>query len=98
MIRVVVRWKSTARVALPLACGWITKARSSELCDEGSGQKLLAALRFMEKVVKRHGSLETITTGWSSILQGGDDRALNPGKQEVGRWANKPSRECHLVV
>lgn len=42
----------------------------------------------MEKVVKRHGSLETITTDGLRSYKAAMIKLGNPGKQEVGRWAN----------
>ena len=55
-----------------------------------------AALRFMRKALKRHGSPETITTdGLRSY--GAAMRALGcEQKREVGRWANNRVENSHL--
>ena len=54
-----------------------------------------AALTFMKKALKRHGSPEVITTdgrGHRAVMN-----ALgNADKQEVGRWANNRCENSHL--
>ena len=54
-----------------------------------------AALRFMKKTLKRHGSPEAITTdGLRSY--GAAMKALgNQHKQEIGRWANNRAENSH---
>ena len=55
-----------------------------------------AALAFMKKTLKRHGSPEKITTdGWRSY--GAAMKELDcRGKQEIGRWANNRVENSHL--
>ena len=47
-----------------------------------------AALRFMKKALKRHGSPETITTDGLRFYGAAMDELGNREKQEVGRYAN----------
>ncbi|MEG3181290.1 DDE-type integrase/transposase/recombinase [Sphingomonas sp. LT1P40] len=64
---------------------YITKTR-----DKG------AAMRFMRKTLKRHGSPEKITTdGLRSYLAAMNELG-NGEKQEVGRWANNRVENSHL--
>ena len=55
-----------------------------------------AALRFMKKALKRHGSPAEITTdGLRSYLAAMNELG-NSDEQEVGRWANNRVENSHL--
>ena len=55
-----------------------------------------AALRFMKKALRRHGSPETITTdGLRSYKAAFQDLGCQD-KQEIGRWANNRIENSHL--
>ena len=56
---------------------YITKTRDKE-----------AALAFMKKALKRHGSPEKITTDGLRSYRAAMNELGNADKQEVGRWAN----------
>jgi putative transposase len=47
-----------------------------------------AALMFMKKTLKHHGSPETITTDGLRSYRAAMNELGNADKQEVGRWAN----------
>ncbi|WP_260600012.1 DDE-type integrase/transposase/recombinase [Sphingomonas endolithica] len=64
---------------------YITKARDKE-----------AALRFMKKALKRHGSPEAITTDGLRSYRAAMNELGNAEKQEVGRWANNRVESRHL--
>ncbi|QQV77586.1 IS6 family transposase [Sphingomonas aliaeris] len=55
-----------------------------------------AALRFMKKALKRHGSPEAITTDGLRSYGAAMKDLGNTGKQEVGRWANNRVENSHL--
>ena len=55
-----------------------------------------AALRFMKKALKRHGSPETITTDGLRSYRAAMKALGNAEKQEVGRWANNRCENSHL--
>ena len=55
-----------------------------------------AALRFMKKALKRHGSPEAITTDGLRSYKAAMDELGNAEKQEVGRWANNRVENSHL--
>lgn len=55
-----------------------------------------AALRFMKKALKRHGSPEHITTDGLRSYRAAMDALGNNAKQEVGRWANNLVENSHL--
>ena len=55
-----------------------------------------AALRFMKKALKRHGSPETITTDGLRSYKAAMSELGNAEKQEVGRWANNRVENSHL--
>ena len=55
-----------------------------------------AALRFMKKALKRHGSPEAITTGGLRSYKAAMYELGNSDKQEVGRWANNRVENSHL--
>jgi putative transposase len=55
-----------------------------------------AALTFMKKALKRHGSPETIITDGLRSYRAAMTTLGNTGKQEVGRWANNRVENSHL--
>jgi putative transposase len=55
-----------------------------------------AALRFMKKVLKRHGSAEKITTDGLRSYKAAMDEMGCAQKQEIGRWANNRVENSHL--
>jgi putative transposase len=55
-----------------------------------------AALRFMKKALKRHGSPETITTDGLRSYRAAMVELGCEEKQEVGRWANNRVENSHL--
>ncbi len=55
-----------------------------------------AALRFMKKALKRHGSPEAITTDGLRSYRAAMTELGNSDKQEVGRWANNRVENSHL--
>jgi len=55
-----------------------------------------AALRFMNKALKRHGSPEAITTDGLRSYRAAMNELGNAGKKEVGRWANNRVENSHL--
>lgn len=55
-----------------------------------------AALRFMKKALKRHGSPNEITTDGLTSYKAAMRELGNTGKQEVGRWANNRAENSHL--
>jgi putative transposase len=55
-----------------------------------------AALRFMKKALKRHGSPEAITTDGLRSYKAAMIELGNADKQEVGRWANNRVENSHL--
>lgn len=55
-----------------------------------------AALRFMKKALKRHGSPETITTNGLRSCRAVMKLLGNAEKQEIGRWANSRVENSHL--
>ena len=55
-----------------------------------------AALTFMKKVLKRHGSPEAITTDGLRSYKAAMTELGNSAKQEVGRWANNRVENSHL--
>ena len=57
-----------------------------------------AALRFMKKALKRHGSPEVIVTDGLRSYGAAMDELGNRQKQEVGRWANNRCENSHLPV
>ncbi len=63
---------------------YITKTRDKE-----------AALTFMKKALKRHGSLEITTDGLRSYRAAMNELG-SADKQEIGRWANNRAENSHL--
>ena len=55
-----------------------------------------AAMRFMKKALKRHGSPEAITTDGLRSYRAAMSELGNADKQEVGRWANNRVENSHL--
>lgn len=55
-----------------------------------------AALRFMKKALKRHGSPETITTDGLPSYRAAMIELGCEDKQEMGRWANNRVENSHL--
>jgi putative transposase len=55
-----------------------------------------AALAFMKKALKRHGSPEAITTDGLRSYSAAMNELGNRDKQEVGRWANNRVENSHL--
>lgn len=64
---------------------YVTKTRSKA-----------AALRFMKKALKRHGSPEAIVTDGLRSYRAAMSELGNADKQEVGRWANNRVENSHL--
>jgi putative transposase len=54
-----------------------------------------AALRFMKKALKRHGSPEAITTDRLRSYKAAMTELGNAEKQEAGRWANNRCENSH---
>src|ERR1700759_1414589 len=57
-----------------------------------------AALTFMKKALKRHGSPEGINTDGLRSYKAAMKELGNTEKQEVGRWANNRAECSHLPV
>ena len=55
-----------------------------------------AALTFMKKALKRHGSPEAITTDGLRSYRAAMKELGNAEKREVGRWANNRVENSHL--
>jgi putative transposase len=55
-----------------------------------------AALTFMKKALKRHGSPEAITTDGLRSYKAAMNELGNAEKQEVGRWANNRVENSNL--
>ena len=64
---------------------YVTKARDKK-----------AALRFMKKALKRHGSPEAITADGLGSYRAAMSELGNADKQEMGRWANNRVENGHL--
>ena len=64
---------------------FVTKKRDKE-----------AALSFMKKALKRHGSLEAITTDGLASYKAAMKVLCNTDKQEIGRWANNRVENSQL--
>ena len=56
----------------------------------------VAALRFMKKALKRHGSPDSITTDGLRSYRAAMNELGNAEKQEIGRWANNRVENSHL--
>ena len=57
---------------------------------------MAAALAFMRKALKRHGSPEKITTDGLRSYKAAMIDLGNAHKQEIGRWANNRVENSHL--
>ena len=57
-----------------------------------------AALTFMKKTLKRHGSPEAITTDGLRSYKSAMSKFGDADKQEIGRWANNRAENCHLPI
>src|SRR5579875_3345563 len=55
-----------------------------------------AALKFLKKAMKRHGSAEAITTDGLRSYRAAMNELGNAEKQEIGRWANNRVENSHL--
>ena len=55
-----------------------------------------AALKFVKKAMKRHGSAQVITTDGLRSYKAALNEIGNAEKQEVGRWANNRVENSHL--
>ncbi len=55
-----------------------------------------AALKFIKKALKRHGSPKTITTDGLRSYRAAMKEIGNAEKQEIGRWANNRCENSHL--
>jgi putative transposase len=57
-----------------------------------------AALKFMKKALKRHGSPEVITTDGLRSYKAAMNELGNAQKQEIGRWANNRIEGSHTPL
>jgi putative transposase len=64
---------------------YITKSRDKD-----------AALRFMKKTLKRHGSPAALTTDGLRSYRAAMKDLGNEAKQEIGRWTNNRFENSHL--
>jgi putative transposase len=55
-----------------------------------------AALKFMKKLMKRHGRAKAITTDGLRSYKAAMNEIGNADRQEVGRWANNRVENSHL--
>ncbi len=55
-----------------------------------------AALKFIKKALKRHGSPKAITTDGLRSYQAAMKEIGNADKQEIARWANNRCENSHL--
>src|SRR6201996_2779206 len=55
-----------------------------------------AALKFMKKLMRRHGSAKVITTDGLRSYRAAMTELGNAEKQEVGQWANNRCENSHL--
>ena len=55
-----------------------------------------AALSFMKRTLKRHGSPEKVTTDGLRSYRAAMNELGNAEKQEIGRWANNRVENSHL--
>ncbi len=54
-----------------------------------------AALKFMKKIMKRHGCAKTITTDGLRSYRAAMNELNVADRQEVGRWANNRAENSH---
>ena len=57
-----------------------------------------AALKFIKKALKRHGSPKSITTDGLRSYKAAMNEIGNAEKQEVGRWANNRAENSHQPI
>ena len=55
-----------------------------------------AALKFMKRMMKRHGTAQAITTDGLRSYKAAMAEIGNADKQEIGRWANNRVENSHL--
>ena len=82
------------RDGLPVARGGSRGRDPRELRHQTRDKK--AALAFIKKALKRHGSPETITTDGLRSNGAALGELGSREKQEVGRWANNRVENSHL--
>ena len=77
---------------------WRTAGQESEILESFATRKRdkEAALSFMKRALKRHGSPEAITTDGLASYKAAMKVLGNTAKQEVGRWANNQVENSHL--
>ncbi len=83
-------WKVSRRHIRIDQEGEILESYITRTCDKG------AALTFMKKALKRHGSPEAITTDGLRSYKAAMKDLDNADKQEVRRWANNRVENSHL--
>jgi putative transposase len=62
------------------------------------GRDKAAALKFMKKLMKRHGSAKVVATDGLRSYKAAMKIIGNAEKQEIGRWANNRIENSHLPV
>jgi putative transposase len=79
---------------------WRTVDHESEILENyvTKTRDKAAALRFMKKAFKRHGSPEIITTDGLRFYRAAMIELGNEDKQEVGRWASNRVENSHLSL
>jgi putative transposase len=77
---------------------WRTVDHESEILENyvTKTRDKAAALRFMKKTLKRHGSPEIITTDGLRFYRTAMIELGNEDKQEIGRWASNRVENSHL--
>lgn len=55
-----------------------------------------AALKFMKRLMKHHGSAKAVTTDGLRFYKAAMNEIGNADLQEVGRWANNRAENSHL--
>ena len=70
--------------------GEVLESYVTKTCDKA------AALSFMKKALKRHGSPEAITTDGLRSYRAAMTELGNADRQEIGRWANSRVENSHL--
>ena len=56
-----------------------------------------AALKFMKKLMKRHGRAKVVTTDGLRSYRAAMNELGNAEKQKMGRWANNRCENSHLA-
>ena len=77
-----------------MVCFWRAVDHEGEILESyiTKTRDKAAALRFMKKTLKRHGSPEAITTDGLKSYRAAMTELGNGQKQEIGRWANNRPR------